>query len=183
MKLKDKDVRPAKYAQGLAQGKTKMQAALDAGYSFNRARKAEERIEHLPNVRRALLRYFQRAELSAERTLEQIRRVAYMDIRGFFDENNNLKPITSLTEEQAAAIASFEVIKKNAVAGDGEIDTIHKVKFHNMMDGLDILARNQHLVDQTVKVDTDVRVTISWQKPDDEQPVIDVTPEHPQIES
>ena len=181
MKWKDKDVRPAKYAQGLALGKSKTQAGLDAGYSLSRSRKAVERIENQPNVRRAMLRYYNRAEASAERTIEQIRRVAYMDPRGFFDEHGNLIPIHKLTEEQAAGIKSFEVIKKNAVAGDGQIDTIHKMQFHNSMDANKLLAQHFHLIDEVVKVDQDITIKVSWAKDDPENNIIDVTPEVKQI--
>jgi hypothetical protein len=33
-----------------------------------------------------------------------------------------------LTAEQGAALAGFEVLIKNAKAGDGQIDEIHKIK-------------------------------------------------------
>jgi len=166
MRKIDTDVRPAKYAQGLAQGKTKMQAALDAGYPFSRARMPELRIERLPNVRRALLRLNERCEASAVRTLEELRRTAFFDIRRLFDKDGNLRPITSLSEEEAACIAQFEVIKKNAEAGDGHIDTVYKIKLVDKMKPLGLLAQHFHMVDQTVKVDTDVRVTVTWQAPE-----------------
>jgi hypothetical protein len=35
---------------------------------------------------------------------------------------------SELTAEQGAALAGFEVLIKNAKAGDGQIDEIHKIK-------------------------------------------------------
>ena len=41
-------------------------------------------------------------------------------MRSFFDEENNLKPVSEWTEAQGAQVASMEVIIKNAAAGDGQ---------------------------------------------------------------
>src|SRR5438874_1730402 len=54
------------------------------------------------------------ATLSAARVLEEIKTLALVDMRGFFDEAGNLKPVHLLTPEQGACLAGFEVIKKNA---------------------------------------------------------------------
>jgi hypothetical protein len=56
---------------------------------------------------------------------KEVARVAFVDRRGFFDEHHNLRPMRELTEDEAACIDGFEVIIKNAVAGDGEQDVVH----------------------------------------------------------
>ena len=48
-----------------------------------------------------------------------------------------------LHTEHAAALASFEAAIKNAAAGDGQTDLVHKVKFWDKLDALEKLA--QHL--------------------------------------
>jgi hypothetical protein len=48
--------------------------------------------------------------LSAARILEELRRLALVDARSFWDEQGRLKPLSELTAEQGAALASFEVI-------------------------------------------------------------------------
>lgn len=68
-------------------------------------------------------------ELTAARVLEEARRIALNDPRGFWTEAGDLKPIGALTAEQASALAGFEVVIKNAKAGDGQTDTVHKIKF------------------------------------------------------
>jgi phage terminase small subunit len=49
------------------------------------------------------------------------------NVKDLFD-GDNLKPMSQLTREEAAIIASFEVVKKNLEAGDGKTDIVHKVK-------------------------------------------------------
>jgi hypothetical protein len=73
--------------------------------------------------------------------VEEERRIGLNDLRSFFDANGNLKPIRNWTAEQAACVASFEIIQKNATAGGGHIHTIHKLKFWNKMDALQMLAK------------------------------------------
>ena len=58
-------------------------------------------------------------ELSAEVTVEAIRRGALYDPRKLFDEHGSPKPIHELDEAEAWAIAGYEVVLKNAKAGIG----------------------------------------------------------------
>ena len=77
-----------------------------------------------------------------DRVLEEIRRLAFADVRSFFDEHGNLKPIHELMEEQGACLASFEVVKKNGEAGDGQVDIIHKVKVWDKLKALEMAAKH-----------------------------------------
>jgi phage terminase small subunit len=69
-----------------------------------------------------------RNALTADRVLEEYRRVAFADIRTFFDANGNLIPVQDLDEERAACLASLEVLIKNAKDGDGHTAEVHKIK-------------------------------------------------------
>src|SRR3990167_1233796 len=66
--------------------------------------------------------------LTASRVLEELRRLAMVDLRGFFDEDGNIKSVKDLSAEQGACLSGFEVIIKNAHTGDGVKDTGHKFK-------------------------------------------------------
>jgi phage terminase small subunit len=81
------------------------------------------------------------ANVSAVRVVEEERRIGLNDPRSLFDAHGNQKPITEWTAEQAACLASFEIIRKKATAGDGHIDTIYKLKFWNKIDALQMLAK------------------------------------------
>lgn len=59
----------------------------------------------------------QKLELTTERTLREIARVAYSDIRRLFDKDGNLIPIPELDEDTAAMLASFEVDENFAGQG------------------------------------------------------------------
>lgn len=92
----------------------------------------------------------ERADLTAERVLEEMRRCAFADPRSLFDIAGNLRPIHELTVEEAACIGSFEVIKKNAEAGDGIIDTVHKVKILDKTRTLEMLGKHFALLTERV---------------------------------
>jgi hypothetical protein len=66
--------------------------------------------------------------LTATRVLEELRRCAFSNVRDYWHPDRSVKHPTELTVEQAAAVAGFEVLIKNAKAGDGITDTIHKFK-------------------------------------------------------
>jgi hypothetical protein len=75
------------------------------------------------------IRQLEAAQLSAARVLEEYRRIAFADIRSFFDEKGNLIPVKYWTEEQGSQMAGLEVIIKIAKAGDGHTDEVHKELF------------------------------------------------------
>ena len=89
-------------------------------------------------------------ELTAARLLEEWRRLALVNLRDYFDEDNNLKPISELTVDQGAALASIEVVIKNAQAGDGHTDTVHKFKLWDKVRVLESAAKYLGLLKEQV---------------------------------
>jgi phage terminase small subunit len=133
-------------------------AAIRTGYSPKSAHVTASRLMDKPAIKYAIAQgqaaMLARAELSAVRVLEELRRLAFVNPRSFFDHQGNALAITDLPIEAAAAIAGFEVIIKNATAGDGHVDTIHKIKLADKVRTLEILARHfKLLVDQIALVD------------------------------
>jgi Terminase small subunit len=53
-----------------------------------------------------------KTDLTAVRVLEEMRRLAFADVRTLFDEHGNLKAIHTLTDEEAACIASIKVVRR-----------------------------------------------------------------------
>jgi phage terminase small subunit len=84
--------------------------------------------------------------------LEELRRLAFTDIRTFFDADGNLKPVQDLDDDQAACLASREVIIKNAKAGDGPTVEIHKIKLWDKMRALELLAKHFGLLTERLEV-------------------------------
>lgn len=91
-------------------------------------------------------------DLTAARVLEELRRLAFADLRSFFDAAGNLKPIADWTPEQGSQVSSFEIVKKNLVTGDGLIDTVHKFKGWDKVRSLEMLAKHFRLLIERVEV-------------------------------
>lgn len=92
--------------------------------------------------------------------LEEYRRLAFCDIRTFFDADGNLKPIQDMTAEQGSALASLEVLIKNAQAGDGHTDTIHKFKLWDKTRALESLAKHFGLLTENLALTA--KLEIVW---------------------
>lgn len=135
------------------------QAAIRAGYSPRTAQEQGSRLLSHVMVAAAVeagkSRLLERADLSATRVLEEIRRLALSNVQDLFDEHGNLKPIHLLTRDQAACIASLEVIKKNAEAGDGHMDIVHKLKVWDKTRVLEMAAKHFRLLADVIRVEDD----------------------------
>jgi hypothetical protein len=110
--------------------------------------------------RAAEAKVLQKHALTAQRVLEEIALHSFSNVQDLFDEAGNLKPIHTLTRAQAAAISSFEVIKKNAEAGDGVTDVVHKVRVVDKLKTLELLAKHFALL--TEKLDVKGEFTFGW---------------------
>lgn len=141
------------------------QAAIRAGYSERTANRAACELLTKPDIQALIserkARQLERADLTATRVLEELRRLAFSDLRGLFDAQGNLKPIQSLTADEAAAIASLEVVKKNLTSGDGQVDTIHKLRVWDKTKALDTLAKHFGLLKENIQHHGEIRIT--WQ--------------------
>ena len=131
------------------------QAAIRAGFSAKTAAQQASRL--LTNVKvqeavaAAQAKHVASDELTAARVLEEYRRLSFCDLRSFFDADGNLTPVTELTADQGSALAGLEVIKKNAAAGDGHIDVIHKFKLWDKTRALESLAKHFGLLQERLE--------------------------------
>lgn len=91
-------------------------------------------------------------ELTVESTVEAIRRGQNYDIRTLFDKKGEIKPLHMLTEEEAWPIAGFEVVMKNATAGDGKIDRVLKVKLQPRHPSVELAAKHQGMLVEKVDI-------------------------------
>lgn len=114
-------------------------------------------------IERGKRKQLDKAELTAVRVLEELRRLSFSDVRSLFDADGNLKPIHTLTDAEAAAIASVEVVKKNLAAGDGKTDTVHKLKVWDKTRSLEMLAKHFGLLIE--RIDHSGAVKVSVQAP------------------
>lgn len=151
------------------------QAAIRAGYSASTANQQGPRLlvhvgiaaavkdsqaRQLAEAQTVLEAEVGEAHVDAVRVLLELGRLATLDMRTFYDGRGNLKPIHEWTATMGAAAASFEVIKKNAAAGDGVIDTIHKFKVWDKGKALETLAKHFGLLIE--KLDVSGTIEIAW---------------------
>jgi phage terminase small subunit len=147
------------------------QAAVRAGYSPKSAEfqasklLADSKVSQ--EVAKGKAEQLQTAGLSATRTLEEMRRLAFSDVRKLFDADGNLKPLHLLDDDAAASIASLEVVKKNLAAGDGVTDTVHKIKTWDKTRNLEMLAKHFGLLEEKVAHSGHLTIGFdgSWQPP------------------
>jgi phage terminase small subunit len=139
-------------------------AAVEAGYPKKSAGKRAWYLLRRPEIRDAISRLQEQRladeGLSAARVLEELRRVAFADIRSLYDDQGRLKPVSEWTPEDAAAVAQCEVIVGNADAGDRRRDRVVRVKAWDKTKALELLARHFALL--TDKAEVSGQITISW---------------------
>jgi phage terminase small subunit len=110
------DVRRSLFVEALlVNDENATEAAKAAGFSPKTAASQGSRllkdvkVQELLKGRRAAL--IEKMELSTERTLLEIARLAYVDPRKFFHPDGRPKEITELDDDTAAALAGMEVVE------------------------------------------------------------------------
>lgn len=109
----------------------------------------------------AVLEKKEQLKADAIRILEELSQLATINAQDYFDQDGNLIPIHQLDRRVAAGIASFEVIKKNMTAGDGQIDTVAKAKFWDKLKALEMLAKHYGLLVE--KLEHSGGIELKWQ--------------------
>lgn len=87
------------------------------------------------------------AGITAQRVMQEIGRIAFVDIRKFYDANGDLKPIHQLDDDTAAALSSVDVETKWVGKGEAAVPvTTKKIRTVDKMAGLNLLAKHFKLV-------------------------------------
>ena len=89
--------------------------------------------------------------MTAERAIEECGRLAFSDMREFFDADSNLKPIHELTQAQGAVLAGW-VTLKTKVRDGGSSNTIHRIKFWDKVRALEMLFKHFGLLKGCVEL-------------------------------
>lgn len=113
------DKRSAFVEAYFANGENGTQAAITAGFAPNSASVTAARLLKDARVQSEIARrrteIVATLELSTERTIKEVSRLAFCDPRKLVDEYGNLKPLHELDDDTAAAIASVEVDKDGGI--------------------------------------------------------------------
>jgi hypothetical protein len=97
------------------------------------------------------------AQITPERTLLEIARIAYADVASFFNDDDTLKKPSELTVDQRAMLASFEASIGNVSSSDDKQDLIHKIKAWDKTKALEMLARHFGMFQDRVSVDVNIQ--------------------------
>ena len=123
-------------------------AAASAGYK--RADVAGSRLLKRPEVRAEIASrqasVLAKTELTAAKVLETLHSIATMDIREFYAEDGTLKQPKDWTHAQGLGVSSLDVVKRNLTSGDGQTDTVFKVKLCDRVRALESLAKHYGLL-------------------------------------
>lgn len=130
-------------------------AARRAGYSAASADQQGYENLRKPEIAAAVAagkaRQLEQAELTGQMVIDRLRLLGFQDIRKLFDATGNLVAIHQLSEASAATIGGIEVIIKNAKAGDGVTDLVHKIKIIDPVEPLALLAKRFGLLKDVVE--------------------------------
>ena len=165
------------FCEGVLSGASLKEAYL-AAYNTNSPTSAQNAASLLvrnPEVQQYLAgrrkEMQERTAVTHERTLLELARVAYSDIREFVswgEDGTVFVPSSELTQDQAAAIASVKVKRRIHRDKEGEeTETIDmEIKTHSKMDALEKLAKVQGLyqADRMNDIDAkrDMLKTVLW---------------------
>lgn len=130
-------------------------AAIQAGYSDKTAAQQASRLLTKVKVQEYLtirkMELSEKLQYSQERTLQEIARLAFGDIRKLFTIDGALKPIRDLDDDTAAMVSSVEVIEQEATSRDIESDEkivaglLKKLKLWDKPKALEMLAKHYKL--------------------------------------
>lgn len=147
-------------------------AAIAAGCPVKTASQQGYQLLQKPRVADQILKkqakQLEKAELTKERVLEELRRLAFSDLTAFYLPDGTFKPLPLLTADQRACLAGMETIVKNAKAGDGVVDTVLKIKLWDKIHALEQLAKHFGLLVEKIEHSGDI--SFRWLEPGEEAP-------------
>lgn len=149
--------RQESFARAYATHFNASRAAIQAGYSKATAFVTGTQVKALPQVQARIAELLEphrrEFEVTRERTLLELARIAYADIRELYDENGQLRPIHELEDHVAATIASVEEERRTEGRGEDAVDIrTKKVKTHDKMKALEMLSKHLQLYSDAANV-------------------------------
>ena len=124
------------------------QAAIRAGYSKKTAGITGFHTLKIPKIQAAITRAMQarskRTEISQDRVLEELARLAFIDPVDFYDDNGNLLSIVDMPEDARRAIGGIEATITNVEHTEGSRteESLKKIKILDKKGSLEMLGRH-----------------------------------------
>ena len=96
----------------------------------------------------------QKVEITSDRVLMEIGKLAFADIRKIFDDQGRLLPVHMLPDEISASVSSVEVVTSKIPGTDPvEVEHVSKIKFWDKRASLELLGRHLKLFTDKIEVD------------------------------
>lgn len=109
------------------------QAAIRAGYSKKTARQIGEENLTKPDIAAAVKKAVEsranRTEITADRVLKELGRLAFFDMRKLYADDGTLKPPREWDDDTAAALAGLDVVETQNAEVDGEGNITYTPQF------------------------------------------------------
>lgn len=139
------------------------QAAIRAGYSektsYSHGQRLLNDVEIQKEISKKQIERSKRTEITQDRVLLEIARLAFNDPRKAFDGNNALLPVKQWPDEVAAAISSI----KTKEITDSEGNTVgisQEVKFWDKSKNLDLAARHLGMLNDKLELGGSIQFTL-----------------------
>lgn len=133
------------------------QAAIRAGYSPKTAQVQGSQLLSNLMVKEVLAQKMakraEKTEITAERVLLELSRLAFLDVRKAFNKNGSLKAIHELDDDTAAAVAGMDITEFGS--GDEQSGVLKKIKLSDKKGALELVMRHLGMLTPAVQVDLD----------------------------
>lgn len=152
-------------AEYLANGLNASKAAVSAGYAKKSASVEGTRLLANAKVAAAVAKKtaktMDKLEITAERVLGEIAKLAFFDPRKLFEADGSPKPIHELDDNTAASVAGLEVNELFEGEGDQKhaYGLVKKIKIADKGINLERLGKHLKLFTDRVELDADIEVS------------------------
>lgn len=139
------------------------EAARRAGYKGNEATLASVGSENLGKpyissfIQEEMARRSERTQITQDRVLQEIARIAFLDPRKLFDKEGKPIPISDLDDDTAAAIAGLDVLEQYEGSGQDRqfVGYVKKIKLCDKNSALEKLCRHLGMFNDKLKLQGD----------------------------
>lgn len=136
------------------------QAAIRAGYSAISARNISSGLMTKANIQSAISERMgkrsERTAITADRVLQELARLAFLDVRKAFTPEGSLKPIHELDDDTAAAVAGMDIMEFGNA--DGPLGVVKKIKLSDKKGALELLMRHLGMNTSPAQIDLDAEL-------------------------
>ena len=141
-------------------------AAISAGYSAKSAESQGSQLLKNPKVAEHIAKKsgkrLEKLEISAEKVLQEIAKLAFFDPRKLFDKDGRPLSVPELDDDTAMAVAGLEVYEEFDGEGDDRkaVGQTRKIKIADKGINLERLGKHLKLFTDKVQVEGDLRLEV-----------------------